>query len=86
MNGEHREDEPVTPAEDRLLRLLALLERDDGADDGLTRRVMRSVRWQHAVRGVLGALGTLAGAVGEGLVVVLGMRRGRNGESKPDDR
>ena len=88
MNGEHREDEPVTLAEERLLRLLASLEREDAADASLTQRVMRSVRWQHAVRGVVVMVGTLAGAVGDGLAVLLGigMRGAGSGETRRDDR
>ena len=88
MNGEHREDEPVTSAEERLLRLLSTLEREDGADASLTQRVMRSVRWQHAVRGVVVMGGTLAGAVGDGLAVLLGigMRGAGSGETRRDDR
>ena len=82
MNGERREDDVATSAEERLLRLLASLEREDGAGAGLTGRVMRSVRWQHAVRGVFGAIGAVAGAVAEGLVVFVGIRRGRGGETQ----
>ena len=85
MNGERREDDVATSAEERLLRLLASLERED-AGAGLTGRVMRSVRWQHAVRGVFGAIGAVAGAVAEGLVVFVGIRRGRGGETQRDGR
>jgi hypothetical protein len=72
-------DDPLTPAEQRLLALLLLLRTDEARSDPLlARRVIQSVRWQRAVRQVLAAVGGLAAAVGEGLAVLVGARAGRS--------
>ncbi len=72
MSQERRppEDE-LTPAEERLLRLLALLqlERQDGG--ALTHAVMWRVRLQYVARGLARAVAQLAAAVADGLSLVL---------------
>ena len=66
-------DDALTPAEQRLAALLALLRSDlVRSRPGLVTAIMRQVRWQRVVRDVLGALGTLASSVTEGLVLLLG--------------
>ena len=68
-----------TAAERRLVGLLAALR---GAappvDAALAREVMRTARWQHAVRVPLRTAGLLAAAIAEGVGVLLsgGRRRG----------
>jgi hypothetical protein len=77
--SERPPDEPLTPAEERLLVLLLLLQVDEARSDPLLgRRVMESLRWQQAVRQVLAAIGGLAAAVGEGLATLAGVRLRRS--------
>ena len=77
MNGRAR-DEPLSAAEERLVRYLLLLRADaGGADAPATDAVMRTVRWQYAARHVVAALGSLAAAVADGVDLVLGRRRRR---------
>ncbi len=65
-------DEDLSPAEERLLRLLLLLQAETRRlDASLTDAVMRRARWQYAARGVARAIGTLAGAIVDGLGLVL---------------
>ena len=66
-------DDGLTPAEQRLAALLALLRSDlVRSRPGLVTAIMRQVRWQRVMRDVLGALGTLASSVTQGLVLLLG--------------
>jgi hypothetical protein len=68
--SEHPPEEPLTPAEQRLLSLLVLLRTDAVRTDfALVRRLMTSVRWQRAVREVLTAVGSLAAAVADGVTM-----------------
>jgi hypothetical protein len=83
VNDDPREDAEITAAEERLLGLLLLLRPDRARlDPRFNERVMRSVHWQSAVRGVAAALGSLAGALAEGLTLLLGMRRGSGGKEE----
>ena len=66
----------LTAAEQRLLGLLLLLrEEARRPDPGLTARVMRGVRIQHLARGLVVAAGSLAGAVVDGLALIVGPRK-----------
>lgn len=68
-------EDPASPAQARLRELLAPLREDAPAPSvELVPRVIRAARWQRGVRGVLAAVGTLAGAVGDGLRALLGPR------------
>jgi hypothetical protein len=64
------------PAEERVAGYLATL-RDDapGPGDELTSAIVRRARWQNAVRTPLRAVGSLAGALGEGVALLTGLRR-----------
>ncbi len=77
MSDERQDEEQVTASERRLLALLQLLADGDRADDDLRRHVMRRVRWQHALRGSLTALGLVAVSVVDGLSLVFGLDRRR---------
>ncbi len=77
MSDERQDEEQVTASERRLLALLQLLADGDRADDDLRRHVMRRVRWQHALRGTLTALGLVAVSVVDGLSLVFGLDRRR---------
>jgi hypothetical protein len=67
------------PAEDRVAEYLTEL-RDDPPAPGsdLDRSILRRARWQEAVRTPVRAVGMLGAALGEGLVLILGMRRGED--------
>lgn len=63
-------------SEDRVTRYLTEL-RDEPPAPGaeLTPSIVRRARWQQAVRTPLRAVGALSAAVGEGIALVLGVRR-----------
>ena len=64
------------PAEDRVTHYLAELHDEPLApDSALARSIVRRARWQEALRTPARAVGALGSAVGEGLAVVLGLRR-----------
>ena len=66
-------DPPLTPAEQRLAALLALLQSDlVQSRPGLVAVIMRRVRWQQLLREIFGALGTFASSVGRGLTLFFG--------------
>jgi hypothetical protein len=68
----------LSPAEERLLGLLLLLRAETRRGDAPpTELVMRAVRWQSMVRGAARALGSVVGAVADGIVLFLGLRSGR---------
>jgi hypothetical protein len=70
-------EDPLTPAEERLLSLLVLLSGVEArSDPTLVRRVMESARWQRAVREVFAAVGSLASAVVDGLAALVGWSHG----------
>jgi hypothetical protein len=63
----------LTPAEERLVRLLALLRvHTDEAQTSLQRAVLHRVRWQLISRHVARAIAEIAGAVADGVALVLG--------------
>jgi hypothetical protein len=69
---------PGDPGEGRLVAYLTELREDPPpTDEALVRRVHRSTRWQHAVRGPLQVIGQLGGALADGLTALLGGTRGR---------
>ncbi len=76
-DGGRRTDPELGPAEQRLVRLLALLRVEPGDSQGLTGEVMRTARWQLVVRDFAGALGGIASAIGSGIAVLLGGGFGR---------
>jgi hypothetical protein len=66
-------DEPLTPAEQRLAALLALLRSDlVRSRPALVGRIMKRVRWQRVLREVLGAVGTFASTVAQGVTMLVG--------------
>jgi len=65
----------LSPAEAGLVRLLGSLESPEPGDARLTRAVMRTARLQLAVRDVARAVTLVVGAVGEGAVLLFGIRR-----------
>ncbi len=79
MSERGEADEPLTPAEERLVRLLVLLRVDlEGRD--VTGPVLRTAQWQLLVRGVLRAAGATFGAAGDAVSVLFGLR------SRPPER
>ena len=76
MNDEGRAEDAVTPAEERLTRLLALLrvELRDGAE--LPQAIVRRARWQLIVRSFARTVADIAGAVAGGVAVLLGLGSG----------
>lgn len=75
MNDGRGHDDELTHAERRLVGLLALLRAEPApADAALARAVIRTVRWQALVRGALAAIGSVGGALAEGVSLVLGSR------------
>ena len=69
----------LDPAEARLARLFALLRADDERPDALTSRVLRRARVQSALLDVVRVVGAIAGAVADGVSVVLGPERTSRG-------
>jgi hypothetical protein len=69
------EPEQLTPAERRLGRHLALLHDLPDSPASLTQRVMRTARWQRAVRSPLLAVAHIASAAAETVRVLIGGRR-----------
>jgi hypothetical protein len=64
-----------TPAEQRLLVYLdGLREHPPQPRANLVAAVMRTARWQAAARPYLAAIGSLGGAVGAGVSVLVGAR------------
>ena len=80
-----RPDDPTDEASAAELRLLALLlllrSESPSGDPALTTSVMRTARLQHAVRGAAHAVATLAGAVVDGIALILGVRRSNGGRT-----
>jgi hypothetical protein len=73
--GEVREE--LTPAERRLVGLLALLRIENGEAPGLTQAVVRRARWQLLVRDLARTAGLIATAIGNGVSLLLGDVRRR---------
>jgi hypothetical protein len=73
------EQTPPDPGEGRLVAYLEEVgENPPPTDEALVRRVHRSARWQHAIRGPLEVVGHLGNALADGLTVLLG------GPRRPD--
>jgi hypothetical protein len=71
MNAGDSPADELTPAELRLTEHLELLRASPPiVAPGLVPRVLRSVRWQRAIRDPLVLVGTIAAAVAEGLSVL----------------
>jgi hypothetical protein len=71
-------DDPLTGPERRVHQLLSeLAEKGPPGPEGLPERVVRSARWQHAVRGSLAASSELAVVAGIALRLALGPGRRR---------
>jgi hypothetical protein len=71
-------DDELSPAEARLVRLLALLAPAPPGDPSLTRSVVRVARWQLLFRDFGRAVAVVAAAVADGVAVIAGPgRRGR---------
>jgi hypothetical protein len=74
MNDER---DALTPAEQRVAALLALLRSDlVRTRPGLVAVIMRRVRWQQLVREFVSSLGNFASSVADGLTVFLGRSGG----------
>jgi hypothetical protein len=52
-----------------------LREEPPAPDDHLTRSIVRTARWQEAVRTPVRAVAALTSALGDGLALALGLRR-----------
>ena len=73
--NERGDTEPLSPAEERLLRLLALLRAEADVGEGTVRQaVMSHIRWQLLARTIGRAVAGLAGAVADGLALVFGLQ------------
>lgn len=72
-------DEPgdLSDAERRLVQHLEIVKTAPPAEVSLTQRVVRSARFQRALREPLRVVGAIAMAVVDGLGGLLGVRRGR---------
>lgn len=69
-------DEPLTPAEHRVATLVAQLQEDHRElPEHLTEQVMRTARWQRAVRGTLVIAGQVVGSLGDGLALLIDQRK-----------
>ncbi|MBA2568194.1 MAG: hypothetical protein H0V11_02490 [Actinobacteria bacterium] len=68
-------DEPLTPAEQRLASLLALLRSDAVRSRPMfVAGIMKQVRWQRFVREVVEAVASFASALADGVAVLVGGR------------
>lgn len=77
MNADDERD-AETRAEARLVRHVDELREDPPTPDpALLPSVLRSVRWQHAVRPYFTAVGRIVSAVGTGVRVLVGGQRPR---------
>ena len=74
MTDGDSEREQRTAAERELLRLLALLKvTAEAPDERLRHDVMRTLRWQRPLRGVLRTFGDLTATIVEGLTLIFGL-------------
>jgi hypothetical protein len=65
--------EDLSPSERRLLEHLELLRAaPTAAQPELIERVIRRARWQRVIRDPLVLIGTVAAAIGEGLLLLIG--------------
>jgi hypothetical protein len=66
-------------SEQRVAEYLGELREEEPApDDHLTRSIVRSARWQEAARTPVKAIAALTAAIGDGLALVIGGRRGES--------
>lgn len=72
MNDEPAAEE-LSPAEQRLVRLLALLRAERVDAPGLASAVARTARWQLVVRELARSLASIAVAVAEGVGLLFGL-------------
>jgi len=79
MNGPDEAPEALSPAERRLHEHLELLRTEPlVAPAPLVARIVRAARWQRAIRRPLVAAGALAGAIVDGVRLLLGSRTRRS--------
>ncbi len=79
MTPAEADSEELSPAERRLSQHLVVLNDDPPRPAPvLTEIILRTARWQRAVRVPLSAIGQLAATVGDGLRLLLGPRSGRS--------
>lgn len=71
------------PLERRLAALLAELRAGPEPDEALIERVIRTARWQHAIRGAVRAVGDLVGAVVDALELRARRRGGDDAGGAP---
>ncbi len=70
--SDRRSEEPLSPAEQRLMALLALLQSElVRSRPGMVAAVMGRVRWQQLLRELVDALGTLAWSFARGVGLFL---------------
>ncbi len=69
----------LSPAERRLVALLALLKTEDADGSGLAAAVLRRARWQLLVRDLARSVASVAVAVGEGVAILVGVTGRRHG-------
>jgi hypothetical protein len=78
MSGPREPDDTLSVAEQALRRQLELLRDDPPTpSSALSTRVVRAARWQRAVRRPLMTIGVLAGAVRDGVALLLVSRKRR---------
>lgn len=78
MNGPEEPD-VLSPAERRLDEHLDMLRSDTPVPPApLVARIVHAARWQRAIRRPLVAVGALAGAVADGVRLLLGSRTRRS--------
>ena len=70
------DDEPLSPAEERLRDYLSDLRRDRRPtdDEGFVSEVVRTARWQRAARQPLRVAGAVLAALGDGVRLLVGGR------------
>jgi hypothetical protein len=79
MNGPEEPPEALSPAERRLHEHMELLRTEPPvAPAPLVVRIVHAARWQRAIRRPLVAVGALAGAIVDGLRLLLGSRTRRS--------
>lgn len=67
-----------SPAERELEKYLESLREDDlQPDPNLLPHIVRRARWQRAIRAPLRAVGSIVGALTDGVAVLLGSSRGQ---------
>jgi hypothetical protein len=81
VNDDGAREEELSPAEERLVALLALLRAEaPRSDRALTHAVMRTARWQLVLQNVFRVVGGFAGMTVDALAAILGIRSGPRGK------